>query len=498
MCTRCRANIWFRSFRAPRASFSNRSHSAVGTTLSSRNGIGVHDYFLANAFISRMTRHQDAPPADPIRRSGPSEQLENVATIGRSKTPYFDQNNARRPSPLESTAVSAPLRPHNASLIRRRRVTAAAVAAMEGPDGIPLDASSRLSTLSTELPARSLKQALSIYLSLSKPRLSFLIVLTTTTAYSLCPVPALSLSATTTSPSLAALTLLFLTPGTALASASANALNMLFEPEHDAKMSRTRNRPLVRRLVTSRAAALFAAVTGAVGLGLLYVGVNPTVAALGGINILLYAAVYTPLKRISVVNTWVGALVGGIPPLMGWAAAAGQSAADNGDWRELLLSPESSGGWILASLLFAWQFPHFNALSWSIRDEYKRAGYRMLAWVNPRANARVALRYSVLLFPICFGLCWAGVTDRGFLVSSSVVNGWLVMNAWRFWRKEGSMGSARGLFWASVWHLPVVMVLAMLHKKGLWEGLWNRFTRDEDEDEDEDDPMPMPEGRLSG
>ncbi|KAI9756954.1 MAG: Protoheme IX farnesyltransferase, mitochondrial [Lichina confinis] len=490
------ADFWRRSFRAPRASFSSKSHSAVGTTLSSRNGgVGVHDYFLANAFISRMTRQQDTRSTDPIRRAGSPEGLGNTATVGRSKTSYFDQNNARRPRPLGSTEVLAPYLPYNASLARRRRVAAAAVAATEGPDGIPLDASSRLSTLSTELPARSLKQALSIYLSLSKPRLSFLIVLTTTTAYSLCPVPALLLSTSTTSPSLAALTLLFLTPGTALASASANALNMLFEPEHDAKMSRTRNRPLVRGLVTSRATALFAALTGTVGLGLLYVGVNPTVAALGGINILLYAGVYTPLKRLSVVNTWVGALVGGIPPLMGWAAAAGQSAADSGDWRELLLSPESSGGWILASLLFAWQFPHFNALSWSIRDEYRRAGYRMLAWVNPKANARVALRYSLLLFPICFGLCWAGVTDQGFLVSSSVVNGWLVMNAWRFWRKEGGMGSARGLFWASVWHLPVVMVLAMLHKKGLWEGLWNRFTREEDED---DDPMTMPERQPSG
>lgn len=355
------------------------------------------------------------------------------------------------------------------------------------------------------LPAQSLRRWLSIYLSLSKPRLSFLIVLTTTTAYSLYPFSAL-LPSTTSSLSLSALTFLFLTTGTALSSASANALNMLFEPQHDAKMSRTRNRPLVRGLVTPRATAIFAALAGGAGLGLLYFGVNPTVAALGGINTFLYAAIYTPMKRVSVANTWIGALVGAIPPLMGWAAAAGQRVTGQGDWKELLLGEDSAGGWLLAALLFAWQFPHFNALSWSIRDEYKQAGYRMLAWVNPRANARVSLRYAILLFPICFGLWWTGVTDPGFLISSSLVNAWLVKEAWRFWRHQGFKGSARALFWASVWHLPVVMVLAMLHKKGLWDGLWEssllrRRTVDGTNEDDEEkevvysDKAPMPQAR---
>lgn len=96
----------------------------------------------------------------------------------------------------------------------------------------------------------------------------------------------------------------------------------------------------------------------------------------------------------------------------------------------------------------------------------------MLAWVNPAMNARVALRYSLLFFPICAGLWWVGITDQGFLVTSSVVNAWVVREAWRFWKWEGHRGTARGLFWAGVWHLPVVMVLAMAHKKGLWDGVW--------------------------
>ena len=353
---------------------------------------------------------------------------------------------------------------------------------------LPLDASSRLSSISATMPATSIRRLFTTCLSLSKPRLSFLIVLTTATAYSLYPVPALLLPATTTSPSLSAMTLVFLTSGTALCSASANALNMLFEPKYDGMMSRTRNRPLVRGLISKKGALLFATAAGALGVGGLFFGVNPTVAFLGGLNILLYAGVYTPMKRISVLNTWIGAVVGGIPPLMGWAAAAGQSATGSGEWRELLFSNDSIGGWLLAGLLFAWQFPHFNSLSWPIREEYKNAGYRMLVWTNTRMNGRVAFRYAALCFPICVGLWWFQITDQGFLVTSSVVNAWMVREAWRFWRREGQRGSARGLFWASVWHLPVVMVLAMVHKKGLWEGIWNRLNGSEEEEE-EDTPL---------
>ncbi|KAL9602412.1 MAG: hypothetical protein Q9219_001836 [cf. Caloplaca sp. 3 TL-2023] len=254
-------------------------------------------------------------------------------------------------------------------------------------------------------------------------------------------------------------------------------------------MSRTRNRPLVQGYIKKKGALLFAAVAGTVGIGSLYYGVNPTVAFLGGFNIFLYSGVYTPLKRISVLNTWVGAIVGGIPPLMGWAAAAGQSATGNGGWEELLFCEASIGGWLLASLLYTWQFPHFNALSWTIRDEYKSAGYRMLAWVNPRMNGRVAFRYAVLSFPICGALWWFGLTDQGFLITSSLVNAWIVREAWRFWRKDGHKGTARALFWAGVWHLPVIMVLAMAHKRGLWEGIWQSlggYTRDDDLLDDDD------------
>ena len=232
---------------------------------------------------------------------------------------------------------------------------------------------------------------------------------------------------------------------------------------------------------------MFACIVGTLGIGGLWFGVNPTVAFLGGLTILIYAGLYTPLKRITVLNTWVGAVVGSIPPLMGWAAASGQYAVGEGGWQELLLGSENIGGWLLSGLLFAWQFPHFNALSWTIREEYKNAGYRMLSWTNPRMNGRVAFRYALLLIPICFGLTWSGVTDRGFMITSSVINIWVVREAWKFWRLEGQKGSARGLFWASVWHLPILMALAMAHKQGLWQGIWNAITGEAKDDEDVDE-----------
>jgi protoheme IX farnesyltransferase len=343
----------------------------------------------------------------------------------------------------------------------------------------PPDASAQLANRAHSLPHSSLKRLFATYLSLSKPRLTFLMVLTTASAYSLYPVPSLLSSTVTESPSLSALTLVYLTVGTGLCSAAANSLNMIMEPEHDAKMSRTRNRPLVRGLISKRGAILFAIATGIFGVYGLYLGVNPTVSFLGALNIFLYAGVYTPLKRVSVVNTWIGAVVGGIPPLMGWAAGAGQSATGVGDWKELLFGPDAAGGWLLATLLFAWQFHHFNALSWTVRNEYKYAGYRMLAWVDEAMNARVALRYALVCFPACWGLSYVGVTDWGFVLTSSIVNAWICQAAWRFYKFKGAKGSARSLFWVGVWQLPSLLVLAMAQKKGLWSGLKTRYFGDD-------------------
>lgn len=461
VCLRCLLRL---SDRSP-ASFRRYFRSSVpgkDSTVIKETSI-YQQYFSANARLPSKTR---------LHRStlGSHTFYDGLVRVLRG-----------RPSPLESPPSATAIEwreehpkhksPHDHRHRRRKRLIGESASAIEQLPLISNDTA--VSQSSPESSVRPVRRLLAACFSLAKPRLSFLIVLTTTAAYSLYPVPALFASSTTSSPSLSAMTLVLLTTGTALCSASANALNMMLEPEHDAKMSRTQSRPIVRGLIGKKEALIFASVAGFLGTGSLWFGVNPTVAFLGALNIGLYAGVYTPLKRISAVNTWIGALVGGIPPLMGWAAAAGQNASGDGGWHELLFTESSIGGWLLAGLLYAWQFPHFNGLSWTIREEYKHAGHRMLAWTNPRMNGRVAFRYAVLLFPICAGLWWFQITDQGFLVTSSIVNAWIVRQAWRFWRREGQQGSARGLFWASIWHLPVIMVLAMLHKKGLWEGVWH-------------------------
>ncbi|KAK9446489.1 UbiA prenyltransferase family-domain-containing protein [Limtongia smithiae] len=311
-------------------------------------------------------------------------------------------------------------------------------------------------------------------LQLSKPRLTALIVLSSMSTYAVTPdalAVAVSEPASIFNSPLS--TLLFLTAGTALTSACANALNMAREPVFDGMMSRTRARPIVRGLVSPMQAVIFAVVTGTTGALALYYGVNTEVAALAVFNIFLYAGMYTSMKRTSILNTWVGAVVGAIPPLMGWSAAGG-SLAD-------------PGVWCFAGLLYAWQFPHFNALSFPVREEYKMAGYRMTAWVNPVLNARVALRYSIAMIPLCFGMWFYGVTDRYFLADSAVVNIWLVTSAVQFWKDcrgtvplKGATASARRLFWASIWQLPAVLVLAMIHKQGLWNGMFWQTVPDEE------------------
>ncbi|RBQ84841.1 hypothetical protein VDGD_06746 [Verticillium dahliae] len=498
ICRRCTAQLR-PVLRAP-------SHApllarrAVSTTPSSRLSAS---YFLPNNALERA-----AASAVKARTQSQSSRTSATVTNDSSSTTAATAKGSASTSRLDATQP-----PVNAELPHRRRQAArraAAAAEAEADSGsssssssavLPAqDASSALTTVAASQPARSLRRILSACLSLSKPRLTVLVVLTAMVPYALFPVPSFLSPAVTELPSLSPLTLLFLTTGTTLCSASANALNMLYEPATDAKMSRTRNRPLVRNIIAPRVALLFALVGAAGGIGALYFGVNPTVAFLGAANIVLYAGVYTPLKRVTALNTWIGAVVGGIPPLMGWAAAAGESATlDGGSWRQLLFASDgaSLGGWLLAGLLVAWQFPHFMALSWSIRDEYRAAGLRMLAWTNPARNARVALRYSLAFAPLCFALCAAGVTEWSFALTSLPANAWLTWQAFRFWRAAGHAGTARGLFWASVWHLPVVLGLATLQKKGMWSRVWaSLFGAPHDDDDDEEwdelDETPAP------
>ncbi|KAJ5096033.1 hypothetical protein NUU61_005389 [Penicillium alfredii] len=475
-----------------RFSFRARPLSVRGFLSSSHRRSGIADDQASSAFrrtyfsANRLYDGSEAKGGllSSFESANPSHNSTSPNSPAASETPTHTNSTetvSTRPITTEQTIHELPHR-------RRKRLKDSETGQTE--QAIPLDASAQLSKFSSALPTTSLRRKLAAFLALTKPRLSFLILLTTTSAYGMYPISNLLTldPAMTPLPTLSTstLTFIYLTTGTFLSCCSANTLNMMFEPQYDALMARTRNRPLVRGLVSRRGALLFAIGTATAGLSLLYIGTNPTTTALSAANIVLYAFVYTPLKRIHVINTWVGAVVGGIPPLMGWVAAAGQTATTGHDtWRDMLFSEDSIGGWLLGGVLFAWQFPHFNALSHIIREDYKAAGYRMLCWVNPAHNARVALRYSVLMFPISIGLWWVGVVGHGFLVGSTVANGWLVREAYRFWQQQGAHGTARGLFWASIWQLPILLVGGLVTKKGLWDGVWrNLFGQPEEDDEE--------------
>lgn len=289
-----------------------------------------------------------------------------------------------------------------------------------------------------EIKKPTLAGLVPIYMDLAKARLGALVTLTTMCGYAMTPTAA-SLP-----------TLLSLTVGTALCITSANAYNQFVEPPYDAQMSRTRNRILVRKAISPFHAWSFASVTGLAGVGILAAAVNPLTAALGAANLVLYASVYTPMKRMSIANTWVGAIVGAIPPMMGWAACTNA------------LEPEA---WLLGGLLYAWQFPHFNSLAWNLRADYSKAGYRMMAVTDPKLNARVSLRYTIALIPLVTLAPYLDMTSWWFAIDGNIVNAVMLAGAANFWRKKDDK-SARQLFFGSLIYLPVVLALMMIHKKG--------------------------------
>ena len=326
---------------------------------------------------------------------------------------------------------------------------------------------------SPALTARALPK---LYTQLSKSRLTFLVVLTSMAGVAISPLPA------------SVPTLLATAVGTALCSASANTLNQLQEVPFDAQMVRTRMRPLVRKVISSLHAAGFALATGTLGPILLYTMANPTTAALGLANITLYAGVYTWMKRRSIWNTWAGAVVGAIPPLMGWTACGGKILPSATYTPEYFLPSFLSdptvpsmapslidnplGPLALFMLLFSWQFPHFNALSHLYRGSYAQAGYKMLSVLSPAKNALVSLRHAILLIPTCSILFpLSGLTTWTFAATSLIPGSVLLRAAWRM-RRTGSEKDARTLFQHSLWHLPAILGLMMVHKNGVDWGEW--------------------------
>lgn len=277
------------------------------------------------------------------------------------------------------------------------------------------------------------------YWELSKARLSLLVVATSGTGYILGSGNAIDFSG-----------LCWTCAGTMMVAASANSLNQVFEISNDAKMKRTMQRPLPSGRISAGHALTWATSVGLTGTALLACEANMLAAGLAASNLVLYAFAYTPLKQIHPVNTWVGAVVGAIPPLLGWAAASGQV---------------SLTGMILPAALYFWQLPHFMALAYLCRNDYAAGGYRMLSLFDAsgQKTATVALRNCLYLVPLGFIAYDWGLASGWFCLESTLLTLAISATAFSFYRNRTTQ-NARRMFYASLLYLPVFMSGFLLHR----------------------------------
>jgi len=270
------------------------------------------------------------------------------------------------------------------------------------------------------------------YLGLTKPRLNLLVVGTSAAGYYLG------------APAAVGAQMIQAVAGTALVAAGAAVLNQVAERDTDALMRRTRGRPLPDGRVPPGDARLFGIVLSAGGLTLLAVLPHLLAAGLAIVTLILYLAVYTPLKRRTPLATLVGAVPGALPPLIGWTASRGDI---------------SIGGAALFAIVFLWQIPHFMAIAWMYRDDYAKAGFPMLAVVDPAGTraGRQAVVYAAALIPVSAVPALAGVSGAAYLATALGLGTILLWLAARFAATRTDR-SARTLFLASVTYLPVLLI----------------------------------------
>lgn len=269
------------------------------------------------------------------------------------------------------------------------------------------------------------------YIDLTKPRITLLIAISTAVGYSYG----------------AGLTfrwMLFVNAviGTVLMASGSAALNQWFERDSDSRMKRTHRRPVPSGIVAPHYALLFGLLLSVVGFAELIGLVNTMAAALGLLTSLGYVCVYTPLKRVGPICTTVGAFPGAMPPLIGFAAASGHL---------------NSEAWILFAILFLWQFPHFHAIAWLYREDYSRAGIRMLAVVSPngKALALEVLITLVLLIPTTLAPTLLGMTGRVYFTAALVMGIAFLCFGLQMARKRDRQ-TARRLLLASVIYMPAL------------------------------------------
>ena len=280
------------------------------------------------------------------------------------------------------------------------------------------------------------------FLELTKPRITALILICTAVGYFFGSRNSFHLSI-----------LAYVLLGTALMASGTSALNQWYEADSDARMRRTRERPLAAGRMKRGHGFVFGALLSAAGFAELWFGTNALAAALGLFTLLSYTFVYTPLKRRSPACTTVGALPGAMPPLIGYAAASGGLDA---------------GALALFLILFVWQFPHFYAIAWMYREDYARGGIRMLPVIEPdgESTARRVVACSVLLIPISLVPRLVGMTGSIYAVAAVAAGLGLLYFGVRL-GCERTLTSARHVLLASVVYLPMLLAVMVLDRRAL-------------------------------
>ncbi len=271
------------------------------------------------------------------------------------------------------------------------------------------------------------------YLLLMKPRISLLVLLSVSAGYALGSTEGWRMALLGHA--------LF---GIALVATASSAFNQWLERESDALMARTQNRPLPSGRLSPAEVVLFGLVTGLSGIAWLAVFVDAVTAVLASLTLVLYVGVYTPLKRRTSFGTAVGAIPGAMPPVLGWAAAG---------------APLDAGAFSLFALLFLWQFPHFLAIAWIYRDQYARAGLKMLParGQTPRVTGLMAVGYALALLPLSLFPAACGLAGNAYLAVALLLSLAYLAAAVRFAKCE-SLPTARGLLLTSLVYLPLLLI----------------------------------------
>lgn len=280
------------------------------------------------------------------------------------------------------------------------------------------------------------------YLELTKPRITWLILMSTAVGYFFGHHGGWS-----------AWQVLHTILGTALIASGTAALNQWYERDADRKMRRTADRPIPSGRLSARRALLFGILLSIAGFAELGFGVNWLSGFLGLFTLLSYLFLYTPLKQRSPLSTLVGAFPGAMPPIIGYAAAAGVLDAQ---------------AWTLFAILFLWQFPHFLAIAWMYREDYERAGIVMLPVVQPsgEGTARQIVLYSLALIPVSLAPSLLGMSGRFYLFGALALGLWYLYSGLRV-AFDRTILRARSVLMVSVIYLPLIYGLMMLDRPDL-------------------------------